>query len=99
MLQNVQVRFAKDYDIPLDGDMDSAIEAAMGESYLVMMDFITRMKKDFIDDSCSWLQYVDFQSMSWNEFEGPWLQNYYGWDLNIPFFAAMPDYDSSKWAA
>ena len=99
MQQNVQVRFAKKYDIPADGDMDAAIEAAMGNSYLVMMDFISRMKKDFTDDSCGWLRFVDFQSLSWFEFDGPWLENHYGWDINIPFIADMPDYNSGKWTS
>lgn len=98
--QRVQLRFALRYKIPTaTGDMDSAIEAAMGDSYRVMLDFISRMKKDFTTDDCAWLKYVDFSGITWNEFMGPWLENHYGWDLNIPFSTEFPDYNAAKWTS
>lgn len=95
--QSVSIRIGKLLEIPTDGDFETAISVCMGESYLIVMDIISKMKKDFTDDNCGWLKYVDFISMSWSEFDGPWLERHYGWDLNIPFKASFPAYRAAKW--
>lgn len=95
--QFITIRFNKLLDIPPDGDFEAAISTCMGDCYLIMMDWISKMKKDFADDSCGWLQHVDFQGLNWSEYDGPLLDNYFGWDLTIPFKASFPAYRAAKW--
>lgn len=95
--QFITLRFGKLLDIPTDGDFESAIDECMGECLLVLMDFISKMREDFLADDCSWLKYVDFTGVSWSEFDGPWIERHYGWDLIIPFKASFPDYRADKW--
>lgn len=95
--QSIVIRFAKLMDIPVDGDFETAIGACMDAVYLIMLDFLSKMRYDFAADSCSWLKYVDFASISWTDFQGPAIERHYGWDLTIPFIAAAPEYRDTKW--
>lgn len=95
--QFVTIRVGKLLEIPADGDFENAISICMGESYLILMDIISKMKNDFEVDNCGWLKYVDFASITWSEFDGPWLERHYGWDVTIPFKAAFPAYRPAKW--
>jgi hypothetical protein len=95
--QFVVIRFAKLLDVPADGDFETAIGTCMDEVYLIMLDFESRMRHDFANDSCSWLKYVDFGSISWADYQGPIIERHYGWDLTIPFIASAPEYRELKW--
>lgn len=95
--QFITIRFAKLLDIPADGDHEAAISACMDQVYLLMLDYVSRMRFDFAADDCGWLKYVDFTSISWAEFQGPIIERHYGWDLIIPFRASMPAYRPAKW--
>jgi len=97
--QFVTIRFAKLLAIPADGDFEQALVDCLDDSYLIMLDFVSKMRFDFEADNCSWLKYVDFKSMSWSEFQGPIIERHYGWDLVVPFIASMPEYRSEKWEA
>lgn len=95
--QNITLRFAKYLTAPENGDFEAAIDECMGQCLLIMFDFISKMRTDYLADSCGWLKYVDFPSVSWSEFDGPLIENHYGWDLNIPFRASFPAYRPDKW--
>lgn len=97
--QFVTIRFAKLLDIPTDGDFETALVACMDQCYLIMLDYVSKMRFDYEADSCSWLKHVDFKSISWAEFQGPIIEQHYGWDLVIPFLSAMPAYRAEKWTA
>lgn len=96
MQQFIGLRFSS-YANADDGIM--AIDNALNKSMEIMEDFITRMQHDFEEDDCSWLKWVDFENISWDEIpEQPWLQNHYGWDLIIPFKTYLPAYNAAKWS-
>jgi len=95
--QFVTIRFAKLLELPANGDHEAAVATCMDEVYLLMLDFVSRMRFDFTADSCAWLKYVDFSGISWAEFQGPVIERHYGWNLDIPFIAPMPTYRAGKW--
>lgn len=95
--QNITIRFAKYLETRADGDQEAAIDDCMSQCLLILFDFISRMRDDFNADSCGWLKGVDFSSISWSEFDGPLIENHYGWDMNIPFRASFPAYRPDKW--
>lgn len=99
MQQFLTVRFAKVLEIPTDGDFEAELVNCLDDVYLIMMDFVSRMRFDFEADNCSWLKYVDLISLSWAEFQGPIIERHYGWDLVIPFKASFPAYREDKWPA
>jgi hypothetical protein len=70
-------------------------ETSMG----ILLDFWTRMRKDFEDaiDICPWLRWVDWENIQVEEIEQPWLQNHYGWDWVVPFRTNLPAYNPDKW--
>lgn len=95
--QFITLRLGQLLEIPVDGDFETAIDTCMGEGLLIVFDIISKMRKDYTDDDCSWLKYVDFSGISWSEFDGPWIERHYGWDVNIPFRASFPEYRAAKW--
>lgn len=66
-------------------------------SFRILMDFLTRMRQDFEEDDCTWLRWVKWGEIRFDEIEQPWLQNHYGWDLIIPYEATLPAYEAAKW--
>lgn len=97
MQQFIGLRFSC-YAQPDDGE--SATEMALDKSYSIMLDFLVRMQKDYEEDDCSWLKFVDFENISWDEIpEQPWLINHYGWDMILPFKTYLPAYDAARWSA
>jgi hypothetical protein len=79
------------------GDETNAINEAVKLAEKVMFQFLTQMEKDF-QEGCNALERLEPDKISWNKIEDqPWLDNYYGWDLNIPFRSYMPAYDASEW--
>lgn len=76
------------------GNRQEAIDAANDKSEEIMLDFIAKYRYDQ-DNECDLA--FDLENISWNDIEGPWLQNYYGWMLFLPFKGWLPEYDQDKW--
>lgn len=94
MRQFAVIRFASYADVGDEANIDTAIDTA----WSIMMDFISRFRKDYKEDDCGPLGNVEFENMSWNEIDEPiYLENHYGWDLSFPFRSYQPGYDADKW--
>jgi hypothetical protein len=78
-------------------DQATAIDAAEILAQTIMFDFMSRMRHDYENDNCGILRYVEFEKMSWEAFEGPWLDSFYGFDLEVSFKAYLPAFDENKW--
>jgi hypothetical protein len=92
--QIIKLRFACK---ALGADQTTAINNAVKLAEKIMLQFIQKMRKDFEDDSCGILRYVVLEKVKWEAFEGPWLDSFYGFDLEIPFKTYMPAYDPAQW--
>lgn len=79
------------------GDQYEEIETALNETYLIMLDFLARIKEDYIDDDCSPLQGIIPQLVLFTPIDGPVLEAHYGWRLDLPFDITAPVYDASQW--
>jgi hypothetical protein len=78
-------------------DQATRVNNAVQLSFKIMMDFITRMRYDFDEDNCGALKFVDFDKLSWEAFEGPVLDSFYGFNLEIPFRTYLPALDEDVW--
>lgn len=74
----------------------SEIIEASEQSFQILLDFVTRMRKDFEDQPCPWK--IDWERIQFDEIEQPWLQNHYGWDLLIPYRTVLPAYNENRWS-
>lgn len=71
------------------------IEKAQEEAFNVMMDFWTRLVKEFEEDgSCAFTE--DLQSPNFQPI-GPVNQFEVGWELTIRFGVDGPEYDEDNW--
>lgn len=77
-----------------NGNAADAIDAAMDKSEEIVFDIINQMEQDQINE-CG-LNF-DLQRVTWDNIDGPWLENYYGWIVFIPFKGHIPPYDPAKW--
>jgi hypothetical protein len=74
------------------------IEAALLTSWNIMWDFISRWRKDVHDDSCGALRGIELQNLNWDEIpDQPFLENHYGWELQVNFKSIQPQYDAAHW--
>lgn len=95
--QVVQIRFVVKRIVGNSTPTDE-INEAIKKAEQVMFDFIARMEKDFYDDDCGSLRGLEPDKITWDKVEDqPWLDDYYGWDLNIPLRSNLPAYDATKW--
>jgi hypothetical protein len=78
------------------GGRGESVDAANNKSESIMFDFMSRLQKDFEDD-CPLLFTLELEKITWDDIEGPWLDNYYGWIMFIPFKTDFPEYDDTKW--
>jgi hypothetical protein len=93
--QVISVRFA----VKSNGDDNTtAIKYAIQKAEEIMFDFVNKMQQDY-ETECGPLKNLEPEKISWNPFDGPWLDSFYGFDLDIPFKTYMPGFDSSKWIA
>lgn len=76
------------------GERGDAVTAAMETAESIMFDFANQIEQDS-DLFCGWQ--LDLTGMSWDEIEGMWLDNYFGWMLFIPFKGYMPPYNPLVW--
>jgi hypothetical protein len=73
------IRFAC-YAENTDGDMEGGIDAALDTSFLIMMQFLAKMRKDYRDDSCGAVRDLELKNAGWDEIdEKIYLENHYGW--------------------
>jgi hypothetical protein len=79
-----------------DLDVTAAINAANDTSEEILLDFITEFDKDF-EEECGLLRFFQLEKINWESIEGPWLDNYYGWELFIPFKDFLPVHNPDKW--
>lgn len=77
-------------------DVTNSINTANNKAEEIMFDFLNKMDIDFLEE-CTLLQYFEPEKISWEQIEGPWLDNYYGWELFVPFKSFMPPYNAEKW--
>lgn len=79
------------------GEPYTMIEVALSESYIIMLDFLARIKNDYIEDDCSALQGIIPQLVLFQPIDGPVLERHFGWSLNLPFDITAPAYDATQW--
>jgi hypothetical protein len=89
----LQVRFSCYAKTVTSADIIMATEKALN----ILLEFWKRMMKDFNDDDCAWMKGIEWENISFDDFEQPWLTNHYGWDLFIPYRTSLPAFDNNKW--
>lgn len=94
----VQLRFAVKKDSNT-ADETAAINTAVQTAEKIMFQFWSQMEKDF-QEGCNELDNLEPEKVTWNKIDDqPWLDDYYGWDLNISFGSFMPEYNEADWEA
>lgn len=92
----VQIRFAVKKS-SATRDETNAINEAIKTAEAIMFQFIAMMEKDF-REGCNALETLEPERMTWNKIDDqPWLDSYYGWDLNLSFGSYMPEHDEANW--
>lgn len=92
----VQIRFAV-RRLNGTGNVTEAINDAVTKAEDIMFQFIAKMDKDF-REGCNALEAMEPERITWDKIEEqPWLDDYYGWDLNLSFGSYMPPYDENDW--
>lgn len=79
-----------------DLDVTEAIKAANAKAEEILLDFVAKIDADF-EEGCDELQSFEPEKISWEDIDAPWLDNYYGYELFMPFKSYLPPYDSDKW--
>ncbi len=77
-----------------NGSAASSIDQAVEKSEEIMFDFINKMHEDQAQ-GCD--MNFDLDRITWDNLEGPWLDNYYGWILFVPFVGHIPPHNPDKW--
>ncbi len=78
------------------GNAGTGIDTALEKSEQIMFDFMNKMYQDQ-QEGCM-LEFT-LEQCSWDEIDAPWLDNYYGWVLFVPFRGYMPLYNPDKWTS
>ncbi|MBE2229960.1 MAG: hypothetical protein IAE96_04870 [Chitinophagaceae bacterium] len=79
------------------GNETAAINDAIKTAEKIMFQFWTKMEKDF-QEGCNALEDLQPERVTWNPIQDqPWLDDYYGWILSIPFGTYMPEYNDADW--
>lgn len=73
------------------------IVATTEKSLCILLDFWRRLRHDFDTDDCLWMKGIEWENISFEDIEQPWLQNHYGWDLLIPYKTSLPEFNNQKW--
>jgi hypothetical protein len=89
----LQVRFSCYAKTVNSADITDAIEKALA----ILLDFWRRMMADSNVDDCAWMKGIEWENISFDDFEQPWITNHYGWDLFIPYRTTLPQFDNKKW--
>jgi hypothetical protein len=73
------------------------IVAASEKALAILLQYWRRMMKDYNADDCLWMKGIEWENISFDEIDQPWLVNHYGWDLIIPYKTNLPEFDENKW--
>lgn len=74
------------------------INEAIQRAEQIMFDFIHRIEVDASESDCGPLQYIEIERIAWDEiYDQPIIDNYYGWELTLPFKSILPGYDPQRW--
>ena len=91
-----QIRFAVKRETGTR-DETTAISDAVTKAETIMFQFMNMMEKDFAD-GCNALEALEPEKMNWTRIEEqPWLDGYYGWDLNVLFKSYIPEHLEDDW--
>ncbi len=75
----------------------AAINTAIQTAEKIMFQFWNMMEKEF-REGCNALENLEPEKVNWTPIQDqPWLDDYYGWVLNVPFGTYMPEYDTADW--
>lgn len=92
----IEIRFAVKKESGT-GDETNAINEAVKKAEQIMFQFMNKMEMDF-QEGCNALETLEPEKITWNRIEDqPWLDDYYGWDLIVPFGSYMPPHDENDW--
>ena len=92
----VEVIFAVKKE-PATEDETNAINDALKLAEKIMFQFWNQMEKDY-QEGCNALEYLEPGNVNWNKIDDqPWLNDFYGWILNVPFGSYMPGHDEGDW--
>jgi len=94
-VQNWTISFLGKANV-LSIDPTSNRDAVIQTVWEIMMQFIARIKKDWVDDQCGPLKGLDWR-MNWRVIQDLELENHYGWELQLNQTIKAPDYDPAKW--
>ncbi len=79
------------------GDETNAINEAIKKAEIIMFQFWNQMEYDY-QEGCHALDALEPEQVTWTRIEDqPWLDDYFGWDLNIPFRSFMPEHTPADW--
>lgn len=81
---------------PNTGNETEAINEAITTAETIMFQFWNKMEKDF-QEGCNALENLEPDKVTWTKIDQPWLDDYYGWEMHIPFGSYMPSYDAEDW--
>ena len=76
------------------GERGDAVTVAMDTAESILISFLNKMERDQ-EELCN--LDIDFTKASWEEIEGSWLDDYYGYILFIPYSGYLPAYSPSDW--
>lgn len=79
------------------GDPGINVQVAMNAAMTLMFDFYARIKKDFADDDCGVLKYLQPEQMTFQPVDDVQIEAHYGWEMTLPFGSAAPAYNADKW--
>lgn len=92
----VQLRFAVKKKSG-SGDNQDAINEAVKKAEKIMFQFVNVFEKE-AEEGCNELEGYEPMETRWDKIEEqPWLDDYYGWDLNISFLSYLHAYDAADW--
>lgn len=96
LLYTVQLLFASRKETGT-GNETAAISDAIKQAEQIMYQYWTKMEKDF-QVGCNALEDLKPEQISWSPIDDqPWLDDYYGWVLNVPFGSFMPEHNENDW--
>ncbi|MGN7786796.1 hypothetical protein ACTJIJ_19845 [Niabella sp. 22666] len=76
------------------GDRGDAVAVAMDTAESILISFLNKMEIDQ-EELCN--LDIDFTNASWEEIEGAWLDDYYGYILFMPYSGYLPAFDEADW--
>lgn len=92
--ETIRIRIASKADTTKA--LSNEIERAQEEAYVVMMQFLSKMRYDMEEKPCQALKLMDIAAVNWDPV-GPVNQYEYGWNLSIPIKSGLLTYEENDW--